>query len=419
MSERWVHVLEAGQKMTGTVRDTATGKSEPFTVTFSDDDLDWLASSYDPVGKTRGVLGVDHRREGPQYGDFSELEKRGTALFARLDNLFPVAEEAIATKAYRSLSSNIDLDYNGSGKPYFLGADLLGAKIPAMAGGAPIQLGASARVASFETGVQQVEIVYPGDDYKPGDLKNALLEETARDRANTVIDKARQLADNVWWSTKKAADKIAAVMQIFSDAAPLVADTTIVPDPEECDMNAEQMASFAKSVATELVAELKSRDEALVASFAASLKTASVEVATDADLDARATAFAAERLAPAASPARRLALAASYKACVAADADLAEDQKATGAVAELTAMFAKPTPPPTGEAAPTTQHASVEAKKFVLTLADGSTKRVELSATATPEHQAHVAAAVEYANQNGVDFSDAMIVTAPGAVATS
>ena len=399
----WIEVLRAGQDMTFTM-EYADGHEEPFTYTHTEQDLQDMVEAYDPVHAIEGTLGVDHRKGGPAFGWFKSLKKVGTSLWAELRDLQAVAAEAIRTKAYKRISSEIAWNYNGTGKKYFLGATLLGASLPACEGMLPVTLAGHRQAAHLgdaaqQTGhcaadVQQVEIVYPGEDYAPGALKMKLLEDDVRHRTDTILTKAWGIIQNLWWSaTLTPAEKVAKVKQVLADASPLVADTAISPGVQE--MEGDMTDAQVTALAAQLAASVGETVKAEMAAHAARESTATAAAVADTAREASLLARVAESLPPAASEETRGRALLALRAAAASDAG----GVTTGALEATTALLAGTRlAPPRGTAAPLDTDAAVDEAALSMLKADGTRVLLVPVDGATPAEVARLKRAVARVN---------------------
>lgn len=237
-----VEVLKAGQTATGKLRH-ADGTEEPYTVTFTTQDLDALIAIHDPAKYGKSVIGADHIPKGPAYGTVDYYRRDGETLFAHVDWWHPKAEAAVKSGAYFKASANIIPDFKGTGQNYPAGFDILGRQWPAfdgmadvtLADGAPVLQFGGRDLLTFDGDVQQVEIVSPDQSYKAGDLQRELAAETLREKTQTVISKVRDKVNDFLWGAPDPATALPQVQQLIEDAKAAVTDPAIAGDADDLD----------------------------------------------------------------------------------------------------------------------------------------------------------------------------------------
>jgi len=101
--------------------------------TYTIEDLDQLAASYDPV-LSEAPITIDHQSNGPSLGWVSSLRRSGQKLVAQLKSVSPKLRDLISNGSYKKRSIELYRNFQGSGKPYLKALSFLGAASPEVKG---------------------------------------------------------------------------------------------------------------------------------------------------------------------------------------------------------------------------------------------------------------------------------------------
>jgi hypothetical protein len=101
--------------------------------TYSETDLDALASDYDPK-MHEAPLTVDHAQNGPAYGWVKNLKKVGDVLMASIRILSKDFLDWLKSGAYKKRSIELYRKFSATGRPYLRALTFLGAAPPEVKG---------------------------------------------------------------------------------------------------------------------------------------------------------------------------------------------------------------------------------------------------------------------------------------------
>ena len=121
--ESWFEIFRTG-------RHTATSGA---TKTWTREDLDAIASSYDPQVHEAPIT-LDHAKSGPAFGWIEALKSEGEKLLAKAKDVSEDLRELVRSGHFKKRSAEIYPDFQGSGEPYLRAVSFLGAAVPAVKG---------------------------------------------------------------------------------------------------------------------------------------------------------------------------------------------------------------------------------------------------------------------------------------------
>ncbi|MEQ8819739.1 MAG: hypothetical protein RLY93_05800 [Sumerlaeia bacterium] len=102
--------------------------------TFTEADLDAMASDYDPARHHEAPVTLDHAQNGPAQGWVGRVRRAGDRLLATLTRLSPTLRDALGGGHYKKRSVELYRAFEPTGRPYLKAVSFLGAAAPEVKG---------------------------------------------------------------------------------------------------------------------------------------------------------------------------------------------------------------------------------------------------------------------------------------------